>query len=62
MNCPACGGKTTVVDCAADCKCVYRKRKCVACGHTFATTEQESNDIYKLKNLRSKRNAKDRKN
>ena len=60
MTCPVCGGKTTVINSAADCECVYRKRKCVECGHTFATTEQESNDINMLKSLRTwrRKNAK----
>ena len=63
MTCPVCGGKTTVIDCAADCECVYRQRKCVECGHKFTTTEQESDVIYILKSLRSeRRNAKNRKN
>ena len=60
MTCPICGGKTKVVDSVADCECVYRKRSCADCGHTFATTEQESNDINTLKSLRYERRKKER--
>lgn len=64
MTCPVCGGKTAVVDSVTDVECVYRKRKCLECSHTFATTEQESNDINILKSLRYERkiHVKNRKN
>ena len=55
MTCPVCGEKTTVINSASDCECVYRRRKCVVCGHRFTTTEQESNDtriLYSLKEIR----------
>jgi transcriptional regulator NrdR family protein len=57
MTCPICGGKTKVVDCAADVECIYRRRRCVDCKHHFTTTEQESNDtdiLYSLRNGRRK--------
>lgn len=42
MNCPVCGGKTTVFNCRADCEGVYRRRKCLECDYRFYTTEEES--------------------
>lgn len=58
MTCPVCGEKTIVINCAGDCECVYRRRKCVECGHKFTTTEQESNDTEILLRLRrEQRNA-----
>ena len=64
MTCPVCGEKTTVVESVADIECVYRKRRCLECGHTFTTTEQESNVINILKSLRYERkiHVKNRKN
>lgn len=55
MTCPVCGEKTIVIDSVADSDCVYRKRKCVECGHRFITAEVESNDEYTLKMLRYER-------
>lgn len=53
MNCPLCGGKTKVIDTAADCESVYRKRKCLECKYNFTTTENESNDKHMIGRLRS---------
>ena len=52
MTCPVCGEKATVINSASDCECVYRRRRCVECGHIFTTTEQESNDTKILNRLR----------
>lgn len=60
MTCPVCGGKTTVIDTATDCECVYRERRCIECRHKFTTTEVESDDkqmILKLRYERKNRNA-----
>lgn len=62
MTCPVCAEKTTVVNSAADCECVYRRRKCNTCGYAFITTEQESDDGYILNKLKNgKRNDNNRK-
>lgn len=61
MNCPVCGEKTTVLDCAAECDCVYRRRKCVVCEYRFTTTEQESNDTKILNSLKNGRKESRRK-
>ena len=53
MTCPVCGGKTTVIDTANDCECVYRRRKCLECEYKFTTTEQESDDTKILNRLRN---------
>lgn len=42
MDCPACGGKTRVVDSWGRNKQVLRKRKCVKCGETFETRERRT--------------------
>lgn len=42
MTCPVCGDATYVVGSVSDCEGVYRKRLCKACGHTFHTSEFES--------------------
>lgn len=52
MTCPICGGKTKVIDSAADYESVYRKRKCVECGCRFETTEMEGGDADTLAELR----------
>lgn len=41
MNCPICGGKTTVRGCKADCESIHRERKCLECNHIFYTEEYE---------------------
>lgn len=41
MNCPKCGGKTTVHGSYADCESVQRRRLCKECGHVFFTAEYE---------------------
>jgi len=58
MTCPVCGEKTTVFDSASDGECVYRERKCIECGYKFITTETESNDKYKLYELRKRKKVK----
>lgn len=60
MTCPICGGDTKVIDSAADCECVYRKRKCVECGHKFATSEIESGDGYTLATLREEQRERNK--
>jgi transcriptional regulator NrdR family protein len=52
MTCPICGGKTKVINSAADYESVYRKRKCVECGRRFETTEMEGTDADTLAELR----------
>ena len=51
MVCPKCGGKTKVNKTIQikDDNEVYRNRKCLACGHSFYTTEFEVDfeGIYK---------------
>lgn len=51
MECPNCGGKTTVVDNSYnnDAKELYRKRKCTKCGHEFCTMEFEIDISDQLK-------------
>ena len=44
MNCPICGGNTSVMYTLADCETVTRKRKCAECGHIFYTSETEQQD------------------
>lgn len=46
MNCPICGGNTSVVYCYSDCEMVARKRKCGECGHIFYTSETEKLDSH----------------
>ena len=41
MTCPVCGGKTEVRDSYSEVDVIYRKRRCVECGHTFTTEEIE---------------------
>lgn len=42
MNCPVCGGDTTVKDCIRDSRSVYRRRKCLVCDRSFYTSEEIS--------------------
>lgn len=53
MTCPVCGGYTTVSCTRSDCESVYRRRKCLACGHGFYTTEIESksDDFLRLNKI-----------
>lgn len=44
MNCPICGGNTSVLRSLSDCEMVARKRKCGECGHIFYTSEIEEMD------------------
>lgn len=50
MKCPKCNGKTTVTDNALNTSDneMYRKRKCLECGHIFYTTEYEVERNYKF--------------
>lgn len=42
MRCPKCNGKAKVTDTINSAENeIYRKRKCLACGHVFYTTEFE---------------------
>lgn len=41
MNCPKCGGKAKVLDCARSPEETYRERKCKVCGYAFYTVEYE---------------------
>lgn len=51
MNCPVCGGDTTVIHCRRDCESVYRRRKCLECNHVFYTTEVESDSAEDIRRL-----------
>jgi transcriptional regulator NrdR family protein len=46
MNCPVCGGKTTVKDCKSNEDSVWRRRECLQCKHRFNTHELDE-DYYK---------------
>ena len=39
MTCPMCNGKTKVVDSVATDITVIRRRKCIACNHSFYSEE-----------------------
>jgi transcriptional regulator NrdR family protein len=63
MTCPKCNGKIKVIDSAhnTDDNEMYRRRKCLECGHTFYTTEFEvAGDDNKFRNawLKYHRNNK----
>ena len=58
MTCPICCGKAPVYETATDYDCVYRRRRCVVCGHKFVTTEQESKDSYILSSIRTAKRQK----
>lgn len=45
MNCPECGGKSTVADSVAENDFVYRRRRCKVCGEVFYTEETISEDV-----------------
>ena len=46
MNCPKCGGKTSVTDSREfDPEFTMRKRKCKDCGYKFETREYEADLI-----------------
>lgn len=49
MNCPKCGGKTQIPGTRSDGEKVYRKRKCIECGHVFYTEEQLTANSYGYK-------------
>lgn len=43
MKCPRCEGKLRVIDSVnAPLNEIYRRRRCVACGHEFYTVEFEA--------------------
>lgn len=46
MNCPVCGGNTSVLYSLSDCEMVARKRRCSECGHIFYTSEIEEMDSH----------------
>ena len=48
MDCPVCGGATTVKDSRGDCEAVYRRRRCLDCNHEFYTAEYEHPDAGPL--------------
>ena len=54
MDCPKCGGGTSVTDSVTDGLAVYRRRKCFDCNHIFFTTEVDTRiskrDFNVLKN------------
>lgn len=48
MKCPLCKGDVKVVYTLSDAEGVYRKRRCLKCGHIFYTSEiEDSADVYK---------------
>lgn len=52
MTCPDCCGKVTVADTVhiTDTNEIYRKRKCLECGHVFYTTEFEVEKTEQFRN------------
>lgn len=46
MTCPICGNETKVIDSRSQVDFIYRRRRCIACNHTFTTSETED-DIAK---------------
>ena len=52
MNCPRCNEKTKVMDClTATENTVMRRRKCLACGHSFYTEETAPADDSDLRRI-----------
>lgn len=51
MRCEKCKGKTTVLETRKNEKFsgVYRRRKCLNCGHKFITVEEITTDIDIMK-------------
>lgn len=48
MKCPQCKGDVKVEYTLSDTEGVYRKRRCLKCGHTFYTSEvEDSAEVYK---------------
>ena len=48
MQCPKCKGDVKVEYTLSDEEGVYRKRRCLECGHVFYTSElEDSADVYK---------------
>lgn len=45
MTCPVCGGQLIVIDSRPSEDSIYRRRKCVECGHRFSTIEIDA-DLY----------------
>jgi transcriptional regulator NrdR family protein len=50
MDCPLCGGGTTVCDSRPEIDCVNRKRRCLSCDHRFATIELETDMLQSWQN------------
>ena len=51
LNCPICGGKTTVVDCrdsASNNKAIRRRRLCPTCDYRFTTIEIKTEEFVKM--------------
>lgn len=59
MNCPICGGNSSVIYSLSDCETVARKRMCNECGHVFYTSELEEtyshDDFMRLQREKSTR-------
>lgn len=49
MVCPECKGDVKVVDTVTNDECVYRRRKCLSCGHTFYTREEYADQTDRAK-------------
>lgn len=48
MKCPKCKGDVKVEYTLSDTEGVYRKRRCIKCGHVFYTSEvEDSADMFK---------------
>jgi transcriptional repressor NrdR len=49
MNCPKCGeSNLKVIDVRdRDCESIYRRRRCMSCGHKFSTIEYEVDLVKK---------------
>lgn len=50
MTCPICGNETKVVDSRRQVDFIYRRRKCIACGYTFTTSETEDEIARNIRN------------
>ena len=55
MDCPKCGGATTVCDSRPEVDCVNRIRRCLECGYKFRTVEYEEELLKKEEEMKDMR-------
>ena len=48
MECPLCGGGTTVYDSRPEVDCINRKRRCLSCNYKFCTIEIETDMLKSM--------------